>query len=55
MILQNVKAVFDAAIKVVIKPPQKQKEKKKPRQGCLVLVTYFSDSLICFLNVVFTY
>lgn len=25
---QNVKAVFDAAIKVVIKPPQKQKEKK---------------------------
>jgi hypothetical protein len=37
--MQNVKAVFDAAIKVVIKPPQKQKEKKKPRQGCLVLVT----------------
>ncbi|KAG5536831.1 hypothetical protein RHGRI_024310 [Rhododendron griersonianum] len=34
---QNVKAVFDAAIKVVIKPPQKQKEKKKKqRRGCLV-------------------
>ncbi|KAL6183227.1 hypothetical protein ACLB2K_044638 [Fragaria x ananassa] len=33
---QNVKAVFDAAIRVVIKPPQKQKEKKKkPRRGCL--------------------
>ncbi|KAB5524941.1 hypothetical protein DKX38_022690 [Salix brachista] len=32
----NVKAVFDAAIKVVIKPAQKQKErKKKPRRGCL--------------------
>ncbi|KAL2936071.1 Rac-like GTP-binding protein 3 [Bienertia sinuspersici] len=32
---QNVKAVFDAAIKCVIKPPQKQKEKKKkPRRGC---------------------
>ncbi|XP_021718988.1 rac-like GTP-binding protein 3 [Chenopodium quinoa] len=31
---QNVKAVFDSAIKVVIKPPQKQKEKKKkPRRG----------------------
>lgn len=37
MQLQNVKAVFDAAIRVVIKPPQKQKEKKqKARQGCLV-------------------
>ncbi|XP_069151385.1 rac-like GTP-binding protein 3 isoform X4 [Solanum lycopersicum] len=33
---QNVKAVFDAAIKVVIKPPQKQKEKKKQRRGCLM-------------------
>ncbi|GMN45834.1 hypothetical protein TIFTF001_015033 [Ficus carica] len=34
---QNVKAVFDAAIKVVIKPPQKQKEKKKKqRRGCLM-------------------
>lgn len=33
---QNVKAVFDAAIRVVIKPPQKQKEKKKPRKGCFV-------------------
>ncbi|KHG14640.1 Rac-like GTP-binding protein 3 [Gossypium arboreum] len=36
---QNVKAVFDAAIKVVIKPPQKQKEKKKkPSRGCLINV-----------------
>uniref|UniRef100_A0A803P8X8 Uncharacterized protein n=1 Tax=Cannabis sativa TaxID=3483 RepID=A0A803P8X8_CANSA len=34
---QNVKAVFDAAIRVVIKPPQKQKEKKKKqRRGCLI-------------------
>ncbi|KAL3655351.1 Rac-like GTP-binding protein arac8 [Castilleja foliolosa] len=33
---QNVKAVFDAAIKVVMKPPQKQMEKKKQRKGCLV-------------------
>ncbi|MBA0806547.1 hypothetical protein Gohar_005998, partial [Gossypium harknessii] len=34
---QNVKAVFDDAIKVVIKPPQKQKEKKKkPSRGCLM-------------------
>ncbi|CAD5325173.1 Small GTPase [Arabidopsis thaliana x Arabidopsis arenosa] len=35
---QNVKAIFDAAIKVVIKPAVKQKEKKKkhkPRNGCL--------------------
>ena len=36
--LQNVKAVFDAAIKVVIKPLQKQKEKRKPHRGCLLLV-----------------
>lgn len=37
--LQNVKAVFDSAIKVVIKPPQKQKEKKKkPRRGFTMLV-----------------
>ncbi|KAG7021470.1 Rac-like GTP-binding protein 3, partial [Cucurbita argyrosperma subsp. argyrosperma] len=35
---QNVKAVFDAAIKVVIKPPQKQKEKRKPHRGCLLNV-----------------
>ncbi|KAF4390929.1 hypothetical protein G4B88_030607 [Cannabis sativa] len=37
MNFQNVKAVFDAAIRVVIKPPQKQKEKKKKqRRGCLM-------------------
>ncbi|KAL5987612.1 Ras-related C3 botulinum toxin substrate 3 [Asimina triloba] len=35
---QNVKAVFDAAIKVVIQPPSKQKEKKKkPRRGCSLM------------------
>ncbi|RZC08178.1 Rac-like GTP-binding protein ARAC8 [Glycine soja] len=36
---QNVKAVFDAAIRMVIKPPQKQNEKrkKKPR-GCFLNV-----------------
>ncbi|PNY09197.1 ROP small G protein [Trifolium pratense] len=34
---QNVKGVFDAAIRMVIKPPQKQHEKrKKPRQGCFL-------------------
>ncbi|KAI4365881.1 hypothetical protein MLD38_021827 [Melastoma candidum] len=35
---QNVKAVFDAAIRVVIKPQLKQmekKDKKKPQPGCL--------------------
>ncbi|KAM7255968.1 hypothetical protein ACFE04_011709 [Oxalis oulophora] len=45
----NVKAVFDAAIKVVIKPLQKPKEKeKKPRRGrgCALLVP-FSLSLMC--------
>uniref|UniRef100_A0A804QWV6 Uncharacterized protein n=1 Tax=Zea mays TaxID=4577 RepID=A0A804QWV6_MAIZE len=35
---QNVKAVFDAAIKVVIRPPTKQRErkKKKERRGCSI-------------------
>jgi hypothetical protein len=40
--LQNVKGVFDAAIRMVIKPPQKQHEKrKKPRQGCFLSVHFF--------------
>lgn len=36
---QNVKGVFDAAIKVVIQPPTKQREKKKKksRQGCSMM------------------
>ncbi|KAG6537353.1 hypothetical protein ZIOFF_002442 [Zingiber officinale] len=36
---QNVKAVFDAAIKVVIQPPtrKKDKKKKKPRHRCLLM------------------
>ncbi|CAJ1943925.1 unnamed protein product [Sphenostylis stenocarpa] len=38
---QNVKSVFDAAIKVVIKPPHKQEKKKKPRRGCLLSVHFF--------------
>ncbi|KAL2321872.1 hypothetical protein Fmac_026251 [Flemingia macrophylla] len=42
---QNVKSVFDAAIKVVIKPPQKQEKKKKPRRGCLL-------NVICGRNIV---
>jgi Ras-related C3 botulinum toxin substrate 1 len=33
---QNVKAVFDAAIKVVLQPP-KQKKKKKQQKSCAVL------------------
>uniref|UniRef100_A0A7N0RAU4 Uncharacterized protein n=1 Tax=Kalanchoe fedtschenkoi TaxID=63787 RepID=A0A7N0RAU4_KALFE len=45
---QNVKAVFDAAIKVVIKPPPKQKEKvnKKPQGGCL-RGSMFPRGLLC--------
>nr|KYP56273.1 Rac-like GTP-binding protein 3 [Cajanus cajan] len=38
---QNVKSVFDAAIKVVIKPPQKQEKKKKPRRGCFLSVHFY--------------
>ncbi|KAF9667834.1 hypothetical protein SADUNF_Sadunf15G0064500 [Salix dunnii] len=44
---QNVKAVFDAAIKVVIKPAQKQKDrKKKPRRGCLLSVLSIPKCLL---------
>lgn len=32
--LQNVKAVFDAAIKVVLQPPKQKKKKKKGRNAC---------------------
>lgn len=36
--LQNVKAVFDAAIKVVLQPPkQKKKKKRKGQKGCSIL------------------
>lgn len=36
--MQNVKAVFDAAIKVVLQPPkQKKKKKKKSQKSCSIL------------------
>ncbi|CAN1802762.1 Rac-like GTP-binding protein ARAC3 [Linum perenne] len=35
---QNVKAVFDAAIKVVLQPPkQKKRKKRKSQKGCSIL------------------
>jgi len=35
---QNVKAVFDAAIKVVLQPPKnKKKKKRKSQKGCSIL------------------
>lgn len=34
--MQNVKGVFDAAIKIVLQPP-KQKKKKKGHKGCSIL------------------
>ncbi|KAJ8452977.1 hypothetical protein Cgig2_014740 [Carnegiea gigantea] len=35
---QNIKAVFDAAIKVVLQPPkQKKKKKRKSQKGCSIL------------------
>uniref|UniRef100_A0A0E0L9R4 Uncharacterized protein n=1 Tax=Oryza punctata TaxID=4537 RepID=A0A0E0L9R4_ORYPU len=45
---QNVKAVFDAAIKVVIKPPTKQRDrkKKKARRGCKGVMS--RRRLVCF-------
>ncbi|CAN6164473.1 unnamed protein product, partial [Urochloa humidicola] len=49
---QNVKAVFDAAIKVVIRPPTKQRErkKKKARRGCSIFCSRIMHSrrLGCF-------
>ena len=42
MHLQNVKQIFDAAIRMVIKPPQKQHEKKKKQpRGCFLSVHLF--------------
>ncbi|RVW42518.1 Rac-like GTP-binding protein RAC1 [Vitis vinifera] len=34
---QNVKAVFDAAIKVVLQPPKQKKKKKKTQKTCSIL------------------
>ncbi|KAG1360980.1 putative Rac-like GTP-binding protein RAC1 [Cocos nucifera] len=34
---QNVKAVFDAAIKVVLQPPKQKKKKRKGQKGCSIL------------------
>nr|AAF43923.1 Rac-like protein Rop1 [Tradescantia virginiana] len=46
---QNVKAVFDAAIKVVIQPPKhKDKKKKRPRHGCSILNIFCGRKLVCF-------
>lgn len=36
-LLQNVKGVFDAAIKVVLQPPKSKKKKKKSQGVCSVL------------------
>ncbi|CAB4321187.1 unnamed protein product [Prunus armeniaca] len=46
---QNVKAVFDAAIKVVLQPPkQKKKKKRKAQKACSILSSYASPPLINF-------
>ncbi|KAG6394412.1 hypothetical protein SASPL_144996 [Salvia splendens] len=34
---QNVKQVFDAAIKVVLQPPKAKKKKGKAQKGCAIL------------------
>ncbi|KAI0504498.1 hypothetical protein KFK09_015450 [Dendrobium nobile] len=45
---QNVKAVFDAAIKVVIQPPPRLKEKKKKRQHkCSIMNIFCGRKLVC--------
>ena len=35
--LQNVKAVFDAAIRVVLQPPKQKKKKSKVQKACSIL------------------
>ncbi|KAG4979434.1 hypothetical protein JHK82_032685 [Glycine max] len=35
--IQNVKAVFDAAIKVVLQPPKQKKKKRKGQKACSIL------------------
>lgn len=35
--LQNVKVVFDAAIKVVLQPPKQKKKKSKAQKACSIL------------------
>lgn len=37
MSMQNVKAVFDAAIKVVLQPPKQKKKKNKSQKACSIL------------------
>uniref|UniRef100_A0ACD5U6Z4 Uncharacterized protein n=1 Tax=Avena sativa TaxID=4498 RepID=A0ACD5U6Z4_AVESA len=47
---QNVKAVFEAAIKVGIHPPSKQREnkKKKQRWGCSMMKVFGGRKMLCF-------
>lgn len=45
---QNIKAVFDAAIKVVIQPPkQKEKKRKKSHGGCSILRVLCGRNIFC--------
>lgn len=37
LLIQNVKAVFDAAIKVVLQPPKQKKPKRKGHKACSIL------------------
>ncbi|KAH9759177.1 Rac-like GTP-binding protein 5 [Citrus sinensis] len=45
---QNVKAVFDAAIKVVLQPPKQKKKKKKSHRACSILINYPHKSFVEF-------
>ncbi|KAH1252261.1 Rac-like GTP-binding protein RAC1 [Glycine max] len=38
---QNVKAVFDAAIKVVLQPPKQKKKKRKAQKACSIFASRF--------------
>ncbi|RZC87140.1 hypothetical protein C5167_042072 [Papaver somniferum] len=42
---QNVKAVFDAAIKVVLQPPKQKKKKKAQKGGCSIFAGPVADDM----------
>ncbi|KAM7276619.1 hypothetical protein ACFE04_018485 [Oxalis oulophora] len=43
---QNVKAVFDAAIKVVLQPPKAKKKKRNSRHNCFFLVSQINSNQV---------
>lgn len=45
--IQNVKAVFDSAIKVVLQPPKQKKTKRKGQKACSILWSSVLRIVVC--------